>query len=99
MKTDKIAQDLFDVKAKYNEWLNELTLSEISLIFEMFDEYAEAYHKSKMAEITDDDIEKYFSEFELANRQIAFGQELSDIAIGSAVIGATAMRNGEIKHT
>jgi len=43
------------------------------------------YHKAKMEEITDDDIVKW--------------AEPKSVFIGAVVLGAKAMRDGEIKHT
>lgn len=48
------------------------------------------------AQITDEQIEKYFNEFELNTKNVLFGEELSEVVIKGAKIGAKAYRDGQI---
>ena len=55
--------------------------------------FAEAYYKSKMAEVTDEDIEKWAEKED-------FGFSIASLYRKEASIkGAKAFRDGEIKHT
>jgi hypothetical protein len=64
----------------------------------------QAYHEAKMKEITDEDIEAYFKTWQNPRIKTAdeqYEQWLNrylEELIDSAIEGAKAMRDGEIKH-
>ena len=67
-------------------------------------EYAEEFHKSKMAKITDEDIEKWdkeqaFSFNSIKNSTTAIQEAIIICYHAGLRLGAKAMRNGYIKHT
>lgn len=64
----------------------------------------QAYHEAKMKEVTDEDIEAYFKTWQNPRIKTAdeqYEQWLNrylEELIDSAIEGAKAMRDGEIKH-
>ena len=86
MKTDKLAEEIADKYSHFGELLN----GDACIVLEYTDvcKAMEAYHKSKMAEITDEEIEKW-----------ARANSLSSITEQAMIKGAKAFKNGEIKHT
>jgi hypothetical protein len=56
-------------------------------LLSIIESYANDYHKSKLAKVTDQDIEQW-----------AKNNSISDVTERSMISGAKAMRNGEIKQ-
>ena len=92
MKTDK---EIFDKRYEfYRNMENKplIPLEARELIFAVMQEYAEAYHESKMAEITDEDIEKWVDDEIKKEPMLGYSRAMM-------IYSAKAFKNGEIKHT
>ena len=86
MKTDKLAEEIITrVTGKSSWYLKQNFITYYQTIKAM-----QEYHKAKMSEITDEDIEKW------ADTQCLI-EPMRGYSKASMVSAAKAMRNGEIK--
>ena len=103
--TDKLAEEIL---AKFIEKLDYTyrykTINERKNIINELRYLMQAYHDAKMKEVTDEDIEAYFKTWQNPRIKTAdeqYEQWLNrylEELIDSAIEGANAMRDGEIKH-
>ena len=90
MKTEEELKILKWLKDTY--FNDETGLWKGYTIFQAMQEYAEEFYKSKLAEITDEDIEKWVDDEIKKEPMLGYSRAMM-------IYSAKAMRNGEIKHT